>query len=52
MLRLLVNSEYPDTKVTIEDSCAHCEKRIHLEIENGAIKTVEPDSVWIQQGGG
>ncbi len=50
---LLVNSkEYADRRITIEDSCAHCSDRIDVEIAKGALVSVRPETVWVQQGGG
>jgi hypothetical protein len=48
----LVNSEYKDKTVKIEDSCGHCDKPISLEIKDGSIIRVDPETVWIQRGGG
>ena len=50
---LLVNSDaYADKNIKIEDSCAHCSDRITVEIAAGKIIHVDPQDVWIQQGGG
>lgn len=50
---LLVNSdEYADKSFTIEDSCAHGYLPIDLEISAAEITALDPDSVWVQRGGG
>ncbi len=49
----MVNSDdYKDKKFTITDSCAHCSDRITVEIDQAEITSVDPDSVFVQQGGG
>ena len=37
---------------TLEDSCAHGSEKISVEIRNGEIAAVDPETVWVQQGGG
>ncbi|MCZ6508889.1 MAG: hypothetical protein O7A04_12700 [Acidobacteria bacterium] len=50
---LLVNSdEYKDKTFTIFDSCAHCSDRIEVKIDSAQIAYLNPDSVYVQQGGG
>ena len=50
---LLVNSDaYAGKNIKIEDSCAHCSDRISVEIAAGVVTQVDPDDVWVQQGGG
>ena len=36
----------------LEDSCAHGSERITVEVRNGEIASVDPETVWVQQGGG
>ncbi len=48
---LLVNS-LSENKIKIDDSCAHCSKRISVVIDKAKITTLEPESVFIQRGGG
>jgi len=49
----LVNSDkYKDKHFTIEDSCAHGYLPISVEIEATEITRLDPDTVWVQQGGG
>ena len=50
---LLVNSAaFADKNIRIDDSCAHCSDRITVEIAAGKVTQVDPDDVWVQQGGG
>ncbi len=50
---LLVNSDdYADKEITIEDSCSHCYLPIEIEVERAEIARLNPDSVWVQRGGG
>ena len=50
---LLVNSDdYKDTHITIEDSCSHCYLPIEVEVDHADIAHLEPDTVWVQRGGG
>ena len=50
---LLVNSNaYADKNIKIEDSCAHCSDAIYVEITAGKLSKLEPETVWVQQGGG
>jgi len=48
---LLVNSD-KDKTMKIEDSCAHCSEKIHVELEGGKITKLGPETVWVQRGGG
>jgi len=49
----LVNSDdFKDKKLRIDDSCAHCSDRITVEVEHGRIAQLEPDTVYVQRGGG
>jgi len=48
---LLVNS-LSENKVKIEDSCAHCSERISVVIDKAKMTKLEPESVFIQRGGG
>ena len=36
----------------LEDSCAHCSKPITVEMHDGEFTTLDPDTVYVQQGGG
>ena len=49
---LLVNRTYPDKKIHIEDSCSHCYLKINVDIDSGTIAALDPETTWIQQGGG
>ena len=50
---LLVNSDdFAGKQIKIEDSCAHCQLPITVEIKAGEITNMDPESVWVQQGGG
>ena len=50
---LLVNSnEYSNKKIEIDDSCAHCSAPISIVIASGQIEHLDPETVWVQQGGG
>ena len=50
---LLVNSSgSADQTIKITDSCAHCSDPIYVEISAGKITKSDPESVWVQQGGG
>ncbi|NKB89247.1 MAG: hypothetical protein GKS06_13600 [Acidobacteria bacterium] len=49
----MVNSDdYKDSHFTIEDSCAHGYLPITVEIEAAEITRLNPDTVWVQRGGG
>lgn len=36
----------------LNDSCAHCSKPITVEVRDGKITHADPETVWVQQGGG
>jgi len=36
----------------LDDSCAHGSQPITIEITDGKVTHAEPESVWVQQGGG
>ena len=49
----MVNSDdYKDKHFTIEDSCAEGWLPITVEIDQAEITHLNPDTVWVQQGGG
>ena len=49
----MVNSDdYKDEHFTIEDSCAEGWLPIKVEIDQAEITYLNPDTVWVQQGGG
>jgi len=48
----LVNRTYADKKIRLDDSCAHCYLKINVEIDAGKIAALDPETVWVQQGGG
>jgi len=41
-----------DLRFHLEDSCAHCSKPISMEVRGGEIAAMDPETVWVQQGGG
>ncbi len=41
-----------DLTFTLEDSCAHGSEPIRVEVRNGEITALDPETVWVQQGGG
>lgn len=49
----MVNSDkYKDSHFTLEDSCAHGYLPINVEIDATKITRLDPDTVWVQRGGG
>ncbi|MFQ5738734.1 MAG: hypothetical protein ACE5JX_06940 [Acidobacteriota bacterium] len=44
--------KYRDVAFRLDDSCAHCSKKIEVEIKNGEVTSLNPDTVYVQQGGG
>ncbi len=49
---LLVSSDYPEERIEIEDSCAHCLDRISVAIENAKVTSATPDPTYAFYGGG
>ena len=50
---LLGNSEeYKGKTLIVDDSCAHCSKKIRMEIKDGKLLSQTPENVYVQQGGG
>lgn len=49
---LLVSSDYPEERIEIEDSCAHCLDRISVAIENAKVTSSTPESAYAFYGGG
>jgi hypothetical protein len=41
-----------DLRFHLEDSCAHCSKPISLDVKASEIAALDPETVWVQQGGG
>jgi hypothetical protein len=41
-----------DLTFTLDDSCAHCSQPIRVAIRSGEITALDPETVWVQQGGG
>ncbi|MEE8586530.1 MAG: hypothetical protein V3T83_16940 [Acidobacteriota bacterium] len=41
-----------DVAFVLEDSCAHGHEPIRVEVKNGEIVSLSPDTLWVQQGGG
>jgi len=41
-----------DLTFTLEDSCAHGSQPIRVEIRGGEMTALDPETVWVQQGGG
>ncbi|MCH8992428.1 MAG: hypothetical protein IIA44_11865 [Acidobacteria bacterium] len=49
----MVNSDdYTDAQTTIEDSCSHCYLPIEVDVDHVEVAHLDPDTVWVQQGGG
>ncbi len=46
------NGDSEDLTFRLEDSCAHCARKISVEIHNGEINRLDPEEPWVQQGGG
>ena len=44
--------EYKDVAFRLDDSCAHCSRKIRVEAKNGEITSLDPPTVFVQQGGG
>ncbi len=49
---LLAHGEYPEERIEITDSCAHCTSHIGAVIERGAIVAVVPPEALVFRGGG
>jgi hypothetical protein len=48
---LLVSSQYKDHHVALDDACAHCVERIHIEVDHGRLAQVRPEESIAYQGG-
>ena len=48
---LLVNSRYRGNRIKLDDACAHCAERIHLEANNGISTQVTPEDAVVHRGG-
>ncbi len=49
----MVNSSASaNSTIKINDSCAHCSDPIYVEITGGKITRSDPETVWVQRGGG
>ena len=44
--------QYRDVVFQLEDSCAHGSEPISIEVVNGEIKSLDPETVFVQKGGG
>ena len=49
MVTRLLNQN--DTVFRLDDSCAHWGRPITIEVVNEEIKTLEPETVFVQKGG-
>jgi len=51
---VVTSDEHADEDLTflLDDSCAHCSQPIHLEVSGGELVRMEPDTAWVQRGGG
>ncbi len=48
---LLVSSQYKEHYVTLDDACAHCVDRIHVEVDRGNLVHVDPEESIVYWGG-
>lgn len=48
---LLVSSQYSDERVILDDACAHCVDRIHIEVDHGQLVQVDPPETVVHRGG-
>ena len=48
---LLVNSQFRENHIKLEDACAHCSDRIYIEAKNGVVTQVSPEETVIHRGG-
>ena len=48
---LLVSSQYREHRVTLDDACAHCVERIHIEVDRGNLVQVYPEEAIVYRGG-
>lgn len=48
---LLVSSQYKDRYVALDDACAHCVERIHIEVDHDKLAQVRPEESIVYQGG-
>jgi len=48
---LLVSSQYKENRLTLDDACAHCIERIHIQVDKGEIVQVEPPETVAHRGG-
>jgi hypothetical protein len=47
----LVNSNYPETNLTIDDSCAECAEALRISFVAGQIAAANPESLYLWGGG-
>jgi len=47
----LVNSQYKDHRIKLDDACAHCSERIHLEADHGEVTSISPNDAVVHRGG-
>ncbi|MED5588962.1 MAG: hypothetical protein VX581_08965 [Chloroflexota bacterium] len=47
----MVNSRCRSNRIKLDDACAHCAERIHLEANNGIITQVTSEDAVVHRGG-
>ncbi|MCH9018692.1 MAG: hypothetical protein IIB89_13145 [Chloroflexi bacterium] len=47
----MVNSQYREHHIKLDDACAHCTERIHLEAIKGDLVGVSPVEAVVHRGG-
>ena len=46
----MVNSQYRGNRIKLDEACAHCAERIHLEANNGIVTQVTPEETLLCTG--
>jgi len=46
------SEEYQEKTLIVNDSCAHCSRKIRMVIKDGKLLSQTPEKVYVQQGGG
>lgn len=48
---LLVSSNYPDHRLTIEDACTQTHRRMRVHFDGGEVTGTDPESLYLLRGG-
>ena len=47
----MVNSQYKEHRIMLDDACAHCAERIYLEADHGNVTNIYPKAAVVHRGG-